>query len=427
MSPARPETSGAVAGTATQTVGSATSGGGTGASGAGGVDAVGTTGEVTASSTDGTSQGSGGGSTDGAAGIGGSGGQPGAGGSTAQGGTTGSGGTGTLNCEPAATLREAAECTGRLIGAALAASHLGENDYASAAREHNYVTAENEMKWGSIEPSRGNFNFGSADQIVNFALDNDMKIKGHTLVWGEQLPSWVEGISSATDLRAAMVDHIKGVMSHYKGKVSDWDVVNEVFITDGRTGDGNARLRDTVFSRVIGPSYIDDAFIAAREADPDALLIFNEFANEGLSDKSDAVYAMVKDMVERGIPIDAVGMQMHVGVNTNPTVEEVTTNMQRLADLGLKVFVSEMDVNGCHGYTPEETAAYYHDMVGVCVAQPACIGFTIWGVTDKYSWLNTSLEDSQCSGGQSPFPLLWDDNYGKKSSYTAVMNALLGE
>jgi endo-1,4-beta-xylanase len=108
------------------------------------------------------------------------------------------------------------------------------------------------MKWGNIEPSRGSFSFGSADQIVNFATQNGMKVKGHTLVWFDQNPSWLTSITSASDLRDAMVDHIKGVMDHYKGTIKDWDVVNEAYIATGRTGDGDVTLRDSVWSRVLG-------------------------------------------------------------------------------------------------------------------------------------------------------------------------------
>jgi endo-1,4-beta-xylanase len=360
----------------------------------------------------------------GAAGAGGS---AGLGGAAGHAGAAGAAGAAPLDCPPATTLKQAADCTDRLIGAALAASRLSESGYATAAREHNYVTAENEMKWGNIEPSRGSFSFGSADQIVNFATTNGMKVKGHTLVWFDQNPSWLNSITSATDLRDALVDHINGVMDHYKGKITDWDVVNEAWISTGRTGDGEVTLRDSVWSRVLGESYIDEAFVAARAADPEATLIYNDFANEGLSDKSDHVYEMVKSMKMRGIPIDGVGMQMHVGVNTAPSVADVTANMQRLAELGLKIYVSEMDVNGCAGYSPEEQRKWYHDMVAVCVAQPACVGFTVWGITDKYSWLNSSTDDSMCSGGESPLPLLWDDNYMKKSAYTGVLDALLGK
>jgi endo-1,4-beta-xylanase len=218
-------------------------------------------------------------------------------------------------------------------------------------------------------------------------------------------------------------------MNHYKGKVAVWDVVNEAWLTDGRTGMTNPRIRDSVFSTALGPGFIDEAFMAAREADRDALLVYNEFANEGLSDKSNAVYDMVKGMKMRGIPIDGVGLQMHIGYNTNPTAADVATNMQRLADLGLKVVISEMDVNGCAGYTADQEKAQYHDMVGACVAQPACMAVTVWGITDKYTWLdiaNNPNSQAGCATGQLPAPLLWDASYTKKSTYMGAMDALLG-
>jgi endo-1,4-beta-xylanase len=285
------------------------------------------------------------------------------------------------------------------------------------------------MKWDQIEATRGTFTFGPADQIVTFAMQNGLKIKGHTLVWHKQLPTWVTSLTTAADVRKAMVDHINGVIGHFKGKVTVWDVVNEAYITDGKTGDGNPRLRDSVFSTVIGPTFIDEAFMAARAADKDALLVYNEFASEGLSDKSTAVYNMVKDMKMRGIPIDGVGLQMHIGYNTNPTAADVATNMQRLADLGLKVFISEMDVNSCAGYSDAQEKAQYHDMVATCVAQPACAAVTVWGITDKYTWLdinNNANSAAGCATGVLPSALLWDTNYVKKSSYTGAMDALQG-
>ena len=326
-------------------------------------------------------------------------------------------------------MKAAASCTGRLFGAALASSHLSESAYATAAREHSFVTPENEMKWDQIEPTRGSFTFGPADQIVSFAMQNGMKIKGHTLVWYKQLPTWVTSLTTAADVSQAMVDHINGVVGHYKGKVTAWDVVNEAWITDTKTGDGNPMLRDSIFSSTIGPSCIDEAFMAARQADPGALLFYNEFAAEGLSDKSTAVYNMVKDMKNRGIPIDGVGMQMHIGYNTNPTAADVATNMQRLADLGLKVFISEMDVDECAGYSDAQEKVQYHDIVAACVAQPACAAVTVWGITDKYTWediANNPNSNAGCATGQLPAPLLLDANYGKKSAYTGVMDALLG-
>jgi endo-1,4-beta-xylanase len=408
--------------------GSATAGTGGGAPGSGG--AAGTAGRGGAAGGAGAGGASAGvGGAAGGAGTGGGagGGIAGVGGAAGGAGVSGAGGT--FTCTTATTLKAAASCSGRLFGAALAASHLTETGYATAAREHGFVTPENEMKWDQIEATRGTFTFGPADQIVTFAMQNGMKIKGHTLVWHKQLPAWVTSLTTAADVRSAMLEHINGVMSHYKGKVAVWDVVNEAWVTDGRTGDGNPVIRTSVFSTALGPSFIDEAFMAARQADPAALLVYNEFADEGLSDKATAVYNMVKDMKTRGIPIDGVGMQMHIGINTNPTAADVATNMQRFADLGVKIFISEMDVNGCAGYSLDQEKTQYHDIVAACVAQPACAAVTVWGITDKFSWLDISVNSSSnagCATGQSPLPLLWDDNYVKKSAYTGVMDALLG-
>jgi endo-1,4-beta-xylanase len=203
-----------------------------------------------------------------------------------------------------------------------------------------------------------------------------------------------------------------------------WDVVNEAWVTTECSGDGNPTLRDSVFSRYLGDTFIDEAFTAARAADPDAKLYYNDFSAEAMNDKADAIYQMVSGMIDRGIPIDGVGFQMHYGAPHDvPPVAEFVQNMQRFADLGLEIVISEMDMHVCDGMTPEQQATNYHDIVAACVAQPGCKAITLWGVTDRYSWLN-SWDKINCSGSASP--LLWDDNFQKKPAYTAVLDALTG-
>lgn len=307
------------------------------------------------------------------------------------------------------------------MGVALSTKHLQETAYASAALEFNYVTPENEMKWDVTEPTRGQFTFGRADQIVNFATKNGMKLKGHALVWHSQLPSWVSGISDANDLRSVMQNHIQTLMQNYQGKVMAWDVVNEAW-----TDSNPSVLRDSVFSRVLGSSYIDEAFKAARAADPNAKLYYNDYGTDGLGAKANSVYEMVKGMKERGVPIDGVGMQMHWRVvGSTLTATEFASNMQRLVDLGVEVVISEMDVQLCLGGTLDEQQARFHDMIAACVAQPRCTAVTVWGITDQYSWLNART-DIGCSGTVKARPLLWDDSYAKKPAYTGVMEALIG-
>jgi len=341
----------------------------------------------------------------------------------AGGGAAGAGGTGGApGCCDASPdvvqptpLRQVAGYTGRWIGAALNTSHLAESGYAATAgAQFNFATPENEMKWAVTEPVQNQFNFAPGDAIVAFAKQHNIQVKGHTLVWHQQLPAWVGAITDAATLRAAMVNHIFAEAIHYSGQVVAWDVVNEA------VDDGGQSLRNTIFNQLLGPTYLDDAFNAAHAADPDAKLYYNDYGAEGAGAKSDYVYNLVKGMLSRGVPINGVGLQMHTGsVDASPSAAQVASNMQRLAALGLDVLITEMDVQACNNDLNAQ-GTRYHDIVTGCVAQSACKGVTVWGVTDKYSWLN----GQSCA---SPQPLLFDDNYNPKPAYMGVFNAFLGQ
>ena len=314
----------------------------------------------------------------------------------------------------AMTLKAAAAQTGRLIGAAIGASHLSEAAYAAtAAAAFDFVTPENEMKWDATEPTQNVFTFAGGDAITAFAQQNGMKVKGHTLVWHSQLPDWVAAITDATALHAAMINHVTQVASHYRGKVIAWDVVNEA------VADGGQSLRDSIFYQYLGAGYLDDAFNAAHAADPGALLLYNDYGAEGAGAKSDYVYNMVKGMLARGVPLNGVGLQMHTGpADASPSAAQVRANMQRLEALGLNVVISEMDVQICTSDVDTQKTRF-HDIVAVCASEPLCLAVTVWGVSDKYSWLNGAT----CA---TPQPLLFDDNYSPKPAYAGVLGALLG-
>lgn len=367
--------------------------------------------------------------TGGAAATGGSAATGGAASGGADGGSTGGlDGTGGVQtgpyCEPQATLREAAECTNRRAGAALAAARLGESSYTTAAKEFNYVTAENEMKWGTLEPSNNQYNYSGADQIYNFAVQNNMDVKFHALVWHNQLPGWVASLNSPQAVRTAMEDHIEAVMNHYKD-IKSWDVVNEAVLTDSDNGQGNPRWRPSVFYNQLGDEYIDVAFKKAREMAPDAQLIYNDYSVDGLTEKADFLYEQMQVLLDRGVPIDALGLQMHIGnPNNTPTPAEIAENMQRFAELGLDIVISEMDVNLCGGRTTDWQLEIYSGVIAACVAQPACKDITFWGMTDKYTWLDGFA--AACSNGDKSRSLLWDNNYVKKPTYEAVMKELTG-
>ncbi|WP_437578307.1 endo-1,4-beta-xylanase [Sorangium sp. So ce887] len=397
-----------------------TTGGTGGATGGTSGGTTGGTGGATGGTSGGTTGGTGG-ATSSSVGTGG--------GGTGGGGTGGGGAAARTPAASAATMREAGEKANPpiLIGAAISGSGLGDNNYKRvAAAEHNYVTAENEMKWNALEPNAGQFSWGAADNIVNWARDNNMKVKGHTLVWHNQLPGWANSLSGAAAVEQAIRRHIEGVMGHFKDRVKDWDVVNEAVLTDSDTGVGNPRMRPSVFQNALGERFIDLAFEIAREQDPTAKLYYNDYSIDALNDKADFVYEMIKGMVERGVPIDGVGFQMHIGPPNNKAGgADVAANFKRFTDLGLEVLISEMDINRCGGQvSAEEQLTFYHDIVEACFVLPKCVGITFWGINDGRSWLN-SWSGALCNG-QSSQSLLFNDQYQKKETYNKVLDALLG-
>lgn len=303
------------------------------------------------------------------------------------------------------TLQAAAGDRGRYFGTALSSAHLSESQYAAtAAAEFNMATPENEMKWDATEPSQGGFTYSGGDRVVTFATQHGMRVRGHTLVWHSQLPSWVSSLPTASAVTSAMNNHITQLMTHYKGEIYAWDVVNEAF-QDGTSG---AR-RNSVFQDKIGDGYIETAFRTARSADPAAKLCYNDYNIDGQNAKSNAVYAMVKDFKSRGVPIDCVGFQSHFN-SGNPVPSDLQVNLQRFADLGVDVQITELDIAG----SGTSQASDYTKVVNACLAVSRCTGITVWGVTDKYSWRTSDT------------PLLFDGSYAKKAAYTATLAALDG-
>ncbi|MFE6060736.1 endo-1,4-beta-xylanase [Streptomyces sp. NPDC056431] len=297
------------------------------------------------------------------------------------------------------TLGSAAAQSGRYFGTAIASGRLNDSAYtAIAAREFNSVTAENEMKIDATEPQQGQFNFAAGDRVYNWAVQNGKQVRGHTLAWHSQQPGWMQNLSGSA-LRQAMTHHINGVMGHYKGKIVQWDVVNEAF-ADGSSG---AR-RDSNLQRS-GNDWIELAFRTARAADPAAKLCYNDYNVENWTwAKTQAMYSMVRDFKQRGVPIDCVGFQSHFN-NDSPYNSNFRTTLQSFAALGVDVAVTELDIQGASGTT-------YANVTNDCLAVPRCLGITVWGVRDTDSW---RPEHS---------PLLFNGDGSKKSAYASVLNAL---
>ncbi|GIH02310.1 beta-xylanase [Rhizocola hellebori] len=295
------------------------------------------------------------------------------------------------------TLGASAAERGRYFGTAVAASKLGDSVYVSILnREFNMVTAENEMKWDATEPSQNNFTYANGDRIANQARGNGSRIRGHALTWHNQQPTWAQNMSGSA-LRSAMVNHITNVATHYRGQIFSWDVVNEAF-ADG-TGGGR---RDSNLQRT-GNDWIEVAFRTARAADPGAKLCYNDYNTDGVNPKSTAIFNMVQDFKNRGVPIDCVGFQSHL---TNSVPGDYQANLQRFANLGVDVQITELDISGAN------QAAVYGTVTRACLAVARCNGITVWGIRDSDSWRT----------GQNP--LLFDNSGNKKAAYNTTLSAL---
>jgi len=313
----------------------------------------------------------------------------------------------------ATTLRGAAEAKNLYFGTAISTGHTGESQYAStASTQFDMATPENEMKWDTVESSQNSFNFGPGDQVVSFATANNMRVRGHNLVWHSQLPGWVSSLPTS-QVQAAMENHITKEATHYAGKVYAWDVVNEPF-------DDSGNLRTDVFFQAMGSGYIADALKTARAADPNAKLYLNDYNIEGSGAKSDAMFNLVSSLKQQGVPIDGVGFESHLILGQVPSTMQA--NMARFANLGLDVAITELDIRmntPSTATTLAQQANDYQTVVNDCLAVSRCVGITTWGVTDKYSWIPGTFSGQGAA-------LLFDENYNAKPAFTSVLQALGG-
>ncbi len=279
------------------------------------------------------------------------------------------------------------------------------------AAQFSTVTPENEMKWGVVEPERGELDLAPAADIVRRAREAGQKVRGHTLVWHAQLPGWVRRLGG-DDLRQAMRGHIHALMGRFGADVGVWDVVNEP-ITD------RGNLRRSVFQRRLGPGYIEDAFRTARAADPDAKLYLNEIGAEGINPKSDRLLEVVRGLKARGAPIDGVGFQTHANLDGLPG--DFVANMRRFKALGLDIAITEADVALKLPAGADELSAQarvYRRIVESCLAV-GCRSLTFWGFTDGRSWI------SETQAGMGAATLL-DEALAPKPAFVSVQRALGG-
>lgn len=310
-------------------------------------------------------------------------------------------------------LRSLAEKQELFIGSAVNSKNLiGGTQYEKIlSTEFNMVTTENDMKFSLIHPEKNTYDFSKADQIVDFAMENNQKVRGHTLVWHNQIPDWIKyGNFSEYQMRKILKDHIQTVVSRYRGKVFAWDVVNEALNEDGS-------LRDSIWLRTIGEDYIALAFQWAHEADPDALLFYNDYGIEGINAKSNSLYSMLKKLKNKGVPIDGVGYQMHTRISRNINPETLKKSMDRLQNIGLQTHITELDIgiatSGSLNTRLNKQAKMYSNILKVCLDTESCTALVMWGFTDKYTWKDKEAR-----------PLIFDANYNPKKAYWSITETL---
>ncbi|MFI9771632.1 endo-1,4-beta-xylanase [Streptomyces sp. NPDC052415] len=286
-------------------------------------------------------------------------------------------------------------------------------------RQFSSVSPENQMKWEFVHPERDRYDFEAADAIVGFAERHGQVVRGHTLLWHGQNPQWLEqGGFSKEELRAILREHVTTVVGRYAGRIQQWDVANEIF--DDR---GDPRTQDNIWIRELGPGIVADAFRWAHEADPKAKLFFNDYGVESVNAKSDAYYALTQDLIRQGVPVHGFSVQAHLSTRYG-FPEDLETNLRRFDALHLETAVTELDVRMDLPETgmptdaqQKQQADYYQRALSACLAVEDCNSFTIWGFTDKYSWVPVFFQ------GEGSATVMTED-FGRKPAFHALRSTL---
>ena len=331
----------------------------------------------------------------------------------------------------AGSLKAHAAARGLLTGCAVSANLLRDDEAFRKllAEQYSIVVPENCLKWNMLRPTAETYNFADADSLIAFAEAHKMKVRGHNFVWHEALPRWFGGTVNKDNAKKILVDHIHTVAERYRGKIHSWDVVNEaIWIQDGRP-DG---LRNSSpWFELLGPGYLDLAFRTAREADPTALLTYNdygfEYDNEEEGKKRAAVLGLLRRMKQDQVPLDALGVQSHLHAANK---DGFSKGIRELTDgakaLGLQVFITELDVND-DGVAAEDTterdrivADVYRRYLTEALAAPQVKAVLTWGATDKNTWLNHGAKFRKEHPDRLQRPLPFDPGYAPAPAFFAM-------
>jgi endo-1,4-beta-xylanase len=310
------------------------------------------------------------------------------------------------------------------MGAAISPAILDNSDKVRLINRHfNSLTAENQMKWSSLQPTEGNFNFTDADKIVAFAQANGMKVRGHCLCWHNQVPAWVfkDGDADASKelVLQRLRTHITTVVNHFKGKVYAWDVVNEAI------DDGSSTYRASKWYTICGEDYIFEAFAAARAADPDAKLFYNDYSAINTT-KRDKIYDLLVKLNDQNL-VDGMGLQGHWNIEY-PSSDLITDAFEKYRSLGIDLQITELDVSVYTSnsdpeslYTTvleqKQTVAYGRFFIAFRNYKSNITGVTFWGLADDNTWL-----DNFPVTGRKNYPLLFDGNLDPKPAYFEIID-----
>jgi endo-1,4-beta-xylanase len=323
-------------------------------------------------------------------------------------------------------LGQRAGMKGLIYGAAVREYALAsDRELADAVvRECAMIVPEWELKWNYLRPTSDSFDFGPADWLFNFAQTHGLLFRGHTLIWHEALPAWFGSVINSGNAEEFFREHITTVVKHYQGKIHSWDVVNEaIHPPDGRA-DG---LRNTPWLTWLGKDYIDLAFRTAAAADPNALLVYNDFDMDydiaKDEAKRNAVLKLLESLKSQGTPIHALGIQAHLsGDETRFNPDKLRKFLSDVASLGLKIMITEMDVRDHKLPLDIPTrdrviAGVYQDYLDAVLDEPAVIAVLNWGLSDRYTWLSKFAPRPD----QQPVrPLPLDDKMQRKLAWNAM-------
>lgn len=320
---------------------------------------------------------------------------------------------------------------GILYGAAVGAAHIANPAFAAAVRrECAIIVGENDFKWRPTQPQPDQPTFGRADAVAGFAAENRLRLRGHTMIWQESLPPWVtERLSAGRAVAEATIRARASVMAaRYRGRIMTWDVVNEAV---GGDNTGPEMMRDTPFHRALGESFLDIAFAAAREADPDARLAYNDFGLEQAVPWQDqhrsAVLRLLERLLSRGVPVDTLGIQAHLQTEWAFDATVLSRFLRDVAGLGLHIEITELDVDDRAlpaAIEPRDAAVadLTRRFLDVALAERRVDVVMTWGLSDRHSWLSRTPSRQRADGNrQRGLPL--DEEFRRKPMWQAMAEA----